>query len=601
MEKEKRSTSNNYNDTLVVELDKFGEIIQFNKGCQKILGYSKEEVLHKKMWDFLIPEDYTNQWKEMFKAAIQNEEIKNLKIPLKTCHGEEVLISWSSVPLENKEGLIKNICFIGITISGNVTGEKVEIKNQDTEQFIDNSKEIKMVVKSEKITSSNKKTLKEEPEKNLNNVTPIENSDNEEIIEGTPIKSEKMEDIISDLSDNYNKLNKRIIEMDKKSKDLDENLKIFKENNQEKNVEYQIEETSIKEKENRNTIKKWSSLLKNPFKDRKSQIEDKNSITDLEKRQEELDRFEAELIRDKKNLEKKIVEFTQWKEKLIKLESEIERRRIDLIEKESTITGNLTTINPNQFESNNQDSTSDILIHKEKFIQNDHHDIFDKIPKSAVILQRGILKQVNHPFVELLGYDMNDVLGKSLFDFISPEGFSALEKHFLDRLKGVGSAGYNAVFLTKENHKLTLEVNIKPTIFNGEKAEIAIFNNITDVDDKISDVEHSSEKAPQDNETYEESGESDTHNKNEEIKEKQTSEKTSTEHELQNNDQTIEESGSNDQKNNDTQDENSQEPELSEKNSNNNEQYQKNDTDKKIDVNTKSVELKESKEESDDN
>ena len=202
MDKENRSASNNYNDTLVLELNKLGEIIQFNKGCQIISGYSKNEVLHKKIWDFFIPEAYISQWKEMFNAAIQNAEIKDLKIPLKTCNGKEILISWSSVPLENKEGSIKNICFIGLNLSGNSNGKEMLIKDQDKEKIKDNTKPIKIVVKPENENKNiNKKEIEEAPNKTIPTITPVESSDNEEIVEGTPIKSDKAEDIISDLSD----------------------------------------------------------------------------------------------------------------------------------------------------------------------------------------------------------------------------------------------------------------------------------------------------------------------------------------------------------------------------------------------------------------
>jgi PAS domain S-box-containing protein len=115
---------------------------------------------------------------------------------------------------------------------------------------------------------------------------------------------------------------------------------------------------------------------------------------------------------------------------------------------------------------------SDLPTHKDT---KDHYLFIDNIQDGVAIVQRGILKKVNNRFAKLLGYKMNEVVGKSLFDFISPESFLHIERYYLDRLKGVDSLKYNAVFLTKENNKLKLEVSTKITEFNGEKAEFTIF------------------------------------------------------------------------------------------------------------------------------
>jgi len=104
----------------------------------------------------------------------------------------------------------------------------------------------------------------------------------------------------------------------------------------------------------------------------------------------------------------------------------------------------------------------------------DYHEILDKIPQSAAIVQRGILKQINSSFVTLFGYTMNEVVEKIFFDFIAIDGLADVEKYYLDRLKGESVSTYKTVFSTKDNNKIPVEVNIKQTMCNGEKAEIAI-------------------------------------------------------------------------------------------------------------------------------
>ena len=133
----------------------------------------------------------------------------------------------------------------------------------------------------------------------------------------------------------------------------------------------------------------------------------------------------------------------------------------------------------------------DVTVKSEE--SSEHHEILDKIPESAAIVQRGILRQVNRPFMDLIGYEVDELVKKSLFDFIVPEGFSGIEEYYLNRLKGESVSSFETMFLTKDNIKLTVEVNLKPTVFNGEKAEIAVFNRVSDVQE-VTTVGESEEK-----------------------------------------------------------------------------------------------------------
>ena len=71
---------------------------------------------------------------------------------------------------------------------------------------------------------------------------------------------------------------------------------------------------------------------------------------------------------------------------------------------------------------------------------------------------------------------MEEIIDKSFFDFIALEGLADIEKYYLDRLKGDTVSTYKTIFMTKDNARVSAEVNIKQTIYNGEKAEIAIIS-----------------------------------------------------------------------------------------------------------------------------
>jgi hypothetical protein len=74
---------------------------------------------------------------------------------------------------------------------------------------------------------------------------------------------------------------------------------------------------------------------------------------------------------------------------------------------------------------------------------------------------------------------MEELIEKSLLDFVVQEGLSGIEKYYLNRLKGEAASSFETVFLTKDDNKLTVEVSIRPTIFDGETADVAVFNKVT--------------------------------------------------------------------------------------------------------------------------
>lgn len=96
----------------------------------------------------------------------------------------------------------------------------------------------------------------------------------------------------------------------------------------------------------------------------------------------------------------------------------------------------------------------------------------------AAIIKRGVLKQVNRPFVELLGYDKETILHKSLLDFVAPEGISGIEGYYINRLKGEAVTTYETVLLTIDNKKIRVKITIKPTMHAGEKADMVLVRDL---------------------------------------------------------------------------------------------------------------------------
>jgi PAS domain S-box-containing protein len=153
------------------------------------------------------------------------------------------------------------------------------------------------------------------------------------------------------------------------------------------------------------------------------------------------------------------------------LESAIEKRRQELMKQEERVLEKRT---PSTYPPAMDPEGRDAPGIAEPGISLCTDETLEKIPQSAAIVQRGIVKQINTSFMELLGYSIDELVEKSYFDFIALEGLADVEKYYLDRLKGDGVSTYKTVFSTKDNTKIPVEVVIKQTVYNGEKAEIVI-------------------------------------------------------------------------------------------------------------------------------
>jgi PAS domain S-box-containing protein len=242
-----------------------------------------------------------------------------------------------------------------------------------------------------------------------------------------------------------------------KNKDLEKELKYYKKSLENyKELQGELKKSDIQLISDMNSFSKF-------FVGKKRRLEYENMMFDFDQRKKELNKLESKLRNEKIKINEKMNDFRLWREKLELLNNKLEEKWNELVNRENLIIKNPSySINQNNImESENKDL---------KY----NYEIFDQIKDSAVIIQRGILRYVNSAFVNLTGYSVDEIVDKSFFDFIVPEGFLNVEKFFLSRLKGEDISTYETVILTKDNNKISIEVNTKPTFFNGEKAEIAI-------------------------------------------------------------------------------------------------------------------------------
>jgi PAS domain S-box-containing protein len=579
---------------LILSLTQDQEIIQFNKESERFTGFHRDEVLHKKLTDILVPTETASEWSSLLVLIEQNMWIDNFILPIKTKTNQVRMIAWTGFLVKDEQGVAKDICIFGKPIKTElqrppegipskdkppkatpVLQEKEPLVDQDVQKTSPSSisQEIPYPQKTEQKSPANvpeplpssippntpvlqKKehqgdqdvqkaspstdTEKVPPPQEkeakvpLNVQKPVPSSTVQEaptpqekehlkkhgtrkmifargekkaqdeplpVPLGKPpvaveqkqptatsefqekqsgVSSQKLDAILqslTNLTQKYETALSRIAELEKKEETIEK-----KQKHPEASPKPQKDLTDSSKK-NQPSVKPSKTedtpppeethhtFFSDPFGFKRQHSELDIKRKQLELRMKQLESYETRLMKEKDTFHARVAEFSKWQEKLIGLEAEIEKRRQELIQQENTVLEQ----RPQRIVS--QQPTSPIQT-RQKNIGGDvppcDDETLEKIPQSAAIIQRGIFKQINTPFLELLGYSMEEIIEKSYFDFIAVEGLADVEKYYLDRLKGDNVSVYQTVFSAKDNTKIPAEVNIKQTVYNGEKAEIAI-------------------------------------------------------------------------------------------------------------------------------
>jgi diguanylate cyclase (GGDEF)-like protein/PAS domain S-box-containing protein len=125
---------------LVVVLDREGRVVRFNRACEKITGYSFEEVQGKVLWELFIPPEEVEENQSLFRQMVDgclNGINENHWI---TRDGRQCLIAWSNTVLREAAGPVTHIIGTGIDVTDHHQADK-ELKQakEYLENVLDNS------------------------------------------------------------------------------------------------------------------------------------------------------------------------------------------------------------------------------------------------------------------------------------------------------------------------------------------------------------------------------------------------------------------------------------------------------------------------------
>lgn len=96
-------------ETPIAILDGDGRFVRFNPACEAITGYSEEEVIGKKVWQFLIVDAEVEAVKAVFTATRAEDVPTHFTNYWKTKSGDQRLLQWSNKALRRSDGTVSAI------------------------------------------------------------------------------------------------------------------------------------------------------------------------------------------------------------------------------------------------------------------------------------------------------------------------------------------------------------------------------------------------------------------------------------------------------------------------------------------------------------
>ncbi len=417
---------------LILSLARDGSVIQFNTECEQLTGFSRDEILRHPFTVLLAPES-VKTWDDILQQVSHSLHVPQFSLPIVTKSRTQVTVLWNGFVICDSLDSLQSICLLGMPMEPNISAPDTR---PQTYSRTPSSSGTSDVSKSPPVSPSEPVEAPLESQRKETQYLEEIRADLCNLNQEVSSVHQLVQTLLHTMNTQYEALAQLPAEIHTVTEHINEPV--------------QVQTTSLL------IPVKWS--LKDPFgfKWREKQLIDLTH--QLDERKLELDGQEERFLQERKLLDQRLEEFCQWKEKLKAVEEDIENRR------QAVLNTPQNTAQHPRTEVGDEESM-------------DYHQLLDKIPESAIIVQRGIIKQTNASFVSLMGYSTDELLEKSLFDFIAVDGLGHVEKYYLDRLKGEHLEGYSTVLSTKTDNRITVDIRIKPTLFNGEKAEILILNS----------------------------------------------------------------------------------------------------------------------------
>lgn len=104
-------------DAPIVILNFEGDVVRFNHVCERLSGFKAAEVVGRKVWDFLIPEEEVDAVRKIFQKTRDEGQPTRFVNYWKTKSGARRLIQWSNSVLRDASGDLAYVLAAGVDIT----------------------------------------------------------------------------------------------------------------------------------------------------------------------------------------------------------------------------------------------------------------------------------------------------------------------------------------------------------------------------------------------------------------------------------------------------------------------------------------------------
>ena len=124
---------------LIVVLDREGRITLFNRACEELTGYRREEVLGTNWFERFIPPRLRPDVGGVFEQLVGGESPNFYENPILTRAGEERTVAWSNTVTWDEQGQVQQVLAIG---------QDVTVQRQSERQILQRSMELSLLVEA---------------------------------------------------------------------------------------------------------------------------------------------------------------------------------------------------------------------------------------------------------------------------------------------------------------------------------------------------------------------------------------------------------------------------------------------------------------------
>ena len=103
--------------SLIVVVTPAGELLRWNRACERLLGYTAEELRGGNGLQLLVPEDEHERVRDVLAALVRGESPVPLELHWRTKRGELRRIAWSNTALTAPDGRVSHVVATGIDVT----------------------------------------------------------------------------------------------------------------------------------------------------------------------------------------------------------------------------------------------------------------------------------------------------------------------------------------------------------------------------------------------------------------------------------------------------------------------------------------------------